>query len=59
MTMTLNALVEENGACWRGAECELCRGVGRGLEVVSGHVGRAADMEDQRVSGFECLSYWN
>jgi sorting nexin-8 len=55
MTMTLNALVEENGVCWRGAECELCRGVGKGLGVVAGHVGSAADLEEQRVSGAGCL----
>lgn len=51
MTMTLNALVEENRGCWRGEECELCDGVKKGLGVMGGHMGTAADLGEQRVSG--------
>lgn len=50
MTITLNALVEGNGNCWRGEECELCGGVRSGLRAASGHVAVAADLEEQRVS---------
>jgi Sorting nexin 8/Mvp1 BAR domain len=51
MTMTLNALVEGNGECWRGEECELCGGVRTGLGAVARHASVAADSEEQRVRG--------
>ena len=55
MTMTLNALIEGNGSCWRGEECELCGGVGLGLRAASAHVGVAADLVEQRVNGLILL----
>ncbi|KAF8524191.1 hypothetical protein JB92DRAFT_3081791 [Gautieria morchelliformis] len=49
MTMTLNALVEGNGECWRGEECELCGGVRTGLGIVARRASVAADSEEQRT----------
>lgn len=50
LTMTLNALNENNTRCWRGDDCDLCSGVRSGLDEVSRHVGKHSDDADQRVN---------
>ncbi|KAF8573329.1 hypothetical protein K439DRAFT_1375705 [Ramaria rubella] len=49
LTMTLNTLVEVNGECWRGADCELCGGVKTGLGVVAGHTQVTSNLVEQRA----------
>lgn len=49
LTITLNALNEINGHCWRGDDCELCQGVREGLHHVSTHVQEQSDESERRV----------
>ena len=57
LTMTLHALVEVGGECWRGPECELCGGVKTGLTTVARHTQVASDLVEQRVSDGVYLSF--
>jgi sorting nexin-8 len=50
MTNTMKALVEANGKCWRGDQCELCSGVNKGIAATANHCQRHADLLEQRVS---------
>lgn len=52
LTNTLKALVEVNGQCWRGEDCELSEGVKQGVRRVSEHTQRQADILEQRVRYF-------
>ncbi|TFY80322.1 hypothetical protein EWM64_g3691 [Hericium alpestre] len=49
LTNTLKALVEVNGQCWRGEECELSDGVNLGIRRVSEHTQRHTDLLEQRT----------
>lgn len=49
LTNTLKALVEVNGQCWRGEDCELSEGVKQGVRRVSEHTQRQADILEQRT----------
>ncbi|ETW78740.1 hypothetical protein HETIRDRAFT_50485 [Heterobasidion irregulare TC 32-1] len=49
LTNTLKALVEVNGQCWRGEDCELSEGVKQGVRKISEHTQRQADILEQRT----------
>ncbi|KZT18651.1 hypothetical protein NEOLEDRAFT_1103309 [Neolentinus lepideus HHB14362 ss-1] len=49
LTNTLRALVEVNGHCWRGEECELCGGVRAGITTVAEHTQRHSDLLEERT----------
>lgn len=49
LTNTLKMLVEVNGQCWKGQDCELSDGVRQGISVVSAHTQRHADLLEIRV----------
>ena len=49
MTNTLKTLVEVNGQCWKGPDCDLSDGVRQGVSVVSAHTQRHADLLELRV----------
>lgn len=50
LTNVLRAVVEVNGRCWRGDECELCDGVRQGIEHVASHTQQQSDLLERRVS---------
>lgn len=50
LTNVLRAVVEVNGRCWRGDECELCDGVRQGIGHVASHTQQQSDLLEQRVS---------
>ena len=52
LTNTLKMLVEVNGQCWKGQDCELSDGVRQGISVVSAHTQRHADLLEIRVCVF-------
>ena len=49
MTNTLKTLVEVNGQCWKGPDCDLSDGVRQGVSVVAAHTQRHADLLELRV----------
>ena len=49
LTNTLKTLVEMNGQCWKGQDCDLSEGVRQGVSVVSAHTQRHADLLELRV----------
>jgi sorting nexin-8 len=49
LTNTLKTLVEVNGQCWKGQDCDLSEGVRQGVNVVSAHTQRHADLLELRV----------
>lgn len=49
LTNTLKTLVEMNGQCWKGEDCDLSDGVRQGINVVSAHTQRHADLLELRV----------
>ncbi|TFK53402.1 hypothetical protein OE88DRAFT_1806360 [Heliocybe sulcata] len=49
LTNTLRALVEVNGQCWRGEECELCAGIKAGVITVAEHTQRHSDLLEERT----------
>jgi sorting nexin-8 len=49
LTNTLKMLVEMNGQCWKGQDCDLSDGVRQGINVVSAHTQRHADLLELRV----------
>jgi sorting nexin-8 len=57
LTNTLKTLVEMNGQCWKGQDCELSDGVRQGVNVVSAHTQRHTDLLELRVcsSAFPAL----
>ena len=59
LTNTLKTLVEVNGQCWKGQDCDLSEGVRQGISVVSAHTQRHADLLELRVCVFSVplLSY--
>ncbi|KAI9510052.1 hypothetical protein F5148DRAFT_977311 [Russula earlei] len=50
LTNTLRTMVEMNGQCWKGQYCDLSEGVRQGINVVSAHTQRHADLLEQRTS---------
>jgi hypothetical protein len=52
LTNTLKMLVEVNGQCWKGQDCDLSDGVRQGISVVSAHTQRHADLLEIRVCVF-------
>ncbi|KAG6821448.1 hypothetical protein H0H93_010172 [Arthromyces matolae] len=48
LTNTLRAVVEVNGRCWRGDECELSNGVRLGLEQFADHAQRHSELSESR-----------
>jgi sorting nexin-8 len=49
LTNTLKTLAEVNGQCWKGQDCDLSEGVRQGINVVSAHTQRQADLLELRV----------
>jgi sorting nexin-8 len=49
LTNTLKTLAEINGQCWKGQDCDLSEGVRQGINVVSAHTQRQADLLELRV----------
>jgi len=49
LTNTLKTLAEVNGQCWKGQDCDLSDGVTQGINVVSAHTQRHADLLELRV----------
>jgi hypothetical protein len=49
LTNTLKTLVEMNVQCWKGQDCDLSEGVRQGINVVSAHTQRHADLLELRV----------
>lgn len=49
LTNTLKTLVEMNSQCWKGQDCDLSEGVRQGINVVSAHTQRHADLLELRV----------
>jgi hypothetical protein len=49
LTNTFKTLVEVNGQCWKGQDCDLSEGVRQGINVVSTHTQRHADLLELRV----------
>ena len=49
LTNTLKTLVEMNAQCWKGPDCDLSEGVRQGINVVSAHSQRHADLLELRV----------
>ncbi|KAI0322771.1 hypothetical protein OF83DRAFT_1048610 [Amylostereum chailletii] len=49
LTNTLRVLVEVNGQCWRGEDCELSEGVKQGVRRVSDHTQAHTDILEQRT----------
>jgi len=49
LTNTLKTLVEMNGQCWKGQDCDLSEGVRQGISVVSAHTQRHADLLELRT----------
>ena len=49
LTNTLKTLAEVNGQCWKGPDCDLSEGVIQGINVVSAHTQRQADLLEIRV----------
>jgi hypothetical protein len=49
LTNTLKTLAEVNGQCWKGQDCDLSEGVRQGIDVVSAHTQRQADLLEIRV----------
>ena len=52
LTNTLKTLAEVNGQCWKGQDCDLSDGVRQGINVVSAHTQRQADLLELRVCCF-------
>lgn len=50
LTNVLRAVVEVNGRCWRGDECELCEGIRQGIGHVASHTQQQSDILERRVS---------
>jgi len=50
LTNVLRAVVEVNGRCWRGDECELCDGVRQGIGHVASHTQQQSDLLEQRTN---------
>jgi hypothetical protein len=49
LTNTLKTLAEVNAQCWKGPDCDLSEGVRQGIDVVSAHTQRQADLLELRV----------
>jgi sorting nexin-8 len=49
LTNTLKTLVEVNGQCWKGEDCDLSEGVKQGIVTLSAHTQRHTDLLEQRV----------
>jgi sorting nexin-8 len=49
LTNTLKTLVELNGQCWKGEDCDLSEGVKQGINVVASHTQRHTDLLELRV----------
>jgi len=49
LTNTLKTMVEMSGQCWKGPDCDLSEGVRQGIDVVSTHTQRHADLLELRV----------
>ncbi|KAF8488383.1 hypothetical protein F5888DRAFT_1753380 [Russula emetica] len=49
LTNTLKTLAEINGQCWKGQDCDLSEGVRQGINVVSAHTQRQADLLELRT----------
>jgi len=49
LTNTLKTMVEMNGQCWKGQDCDLSEGVRQGIDVVSVHTQRHADLLELRT----------
>ena len=49
LTNTLKTLVEVNGQCWKGDDCDLSEGVKQGIVALSAHTQRHTDLLEQRV----------
>lgn len=52
LTNTLKTLTEVSGQCWKGQDCDLSEGVRQGINVVSAHTQRQADLLELRVCFF-------
>ncbi|KAI0272764.1 hypothetical protein BC834DRAFT_966732 [Gloeopeniophorella convolvens] len=50
LTNTLKTLVEVNGQCWKGEDCDLSEGVKQGIRVTSEHTQRHTDLLEQRTT---------
>lgn len=57
LTNTLRTLVEVNGQCWKGQDCDLSEGVRQGINVASAHTQRHADLLELRVRFQHTRSY--
>jgi sorting nexin-8 len=49
LTNTLKTLVEVNGQCWKGEDCDLSEGVKQGIATLSAHTQRHTDLLELRV----------
>jgi hypothetical protein len=49
LTNTLKTLVEVNGQCWKGEDCDLSEGVKQGIVALSAHTQRHTDLLELRV----------
>ncbi|KAI9433431.1 hypothetical protein BJY52DRAFT_1198651 [Lactarius psammicola] len=50
LTNTLKTLVEVNGQCWKGEDCDLSQGVNQGIVALSSHTQRHTDLLELRTS---------
>ncbi|KAF8273177.1 hypothetical protein EI94DRAFT_1564763 [Lactarius quietus] len=50
LTNTLKTLVEVNGQCWKGEDCDLSEGVKQGIVALSAHTQRHTDLLELRTS---------
>jgi sorting nexin-8 len=57
LTNTLKTLVELNGQCWKGEDCDLSEGVKQGINVVASHTQHHTDLLELRVCQLisECI----
>lgn len=49
LTNTLKTLVEVNGQCWKGDDCDLSQGVKQGVAALSAHTQRHTDLLELRT----------
>ncbi|KAH8996138.1 hypothetical protein EDB86DRAFT_2850984 [Lactarius hatsudake] len=49
LTNTLKTLVEVNGQCWKGDDCDLSQGVKQGVVALSAHTQRHTDLLELRT----------
>lgn len=48
LTNTIRSLVEVNGQCWKGDQCDLCGGVRQGLVHTAAHTQKHSDLLEHR-----------